>query len=128
MVPNSFYSTMDLNTRIACALDDLESQERVNYAASARKWNIDRRTLARRHKGETDTIQQANSNVRQKLTNAQEEVLVAHLNRLTDGGLPPTPQVLKNIAEQVAKTKLERTGSPAFTGDTTIALLACTYE
>jgi len=97
---------MDLNTRIACALDDLESQERVNYAATARKWNIDRRTLARRHKGETDTIQQANSDVRQKLTNAQEEVLIAHANRLTDRGLPPTPQMLKNIAEQVAKTKL----------------------
>ncbi|TKA64731.1 hypothetical protein B0A49_13002, partial [Cryomyces minteri] len=52
------------------------------------------------------TIQEANSYVRQKLTNAQEEVLVGHVNKLTDRGLPPTHQVLKNIAEEIAKTRL----------------------
>ena len=64
------------------------------------------KTLAKRYKGETGTVQEANSYVRQKLTNAQEEVLIAHANRLTDRGLPPTPQILKNIAEEIAKTKL----------------------
>lgn len=38
----------------------------------------------------------------------QKEVLVAYANRLTDHSLPLTPQMLKNIAEQVAKTKLRK--------------------
>lgn len=45
---------------------DLDLQERANYAATARKWEAD------------------------WLTDAQEEVLIAHANRLTDRGLPPT--------------------------------------
>ena len=64
------------------------------------------KTLAKRYKGETGTVQEANSYVRQKLTNAQEEVLVRHINDLTDRGLPPTPRIVKNIAEEIAKTKL----------------------
>ena len=97
---------MDYNTRMTKALDDLESQQPPKYAETARKWKVDKSTLWRRHKGETGTIQDANSYTRQKLTNAQEEVLIGHLNRLTDRGLPPTPQILKNIAEEIAKTKL----------------------
>lgn len=73
------------------ALADLESQERVNFAATARKWQVDRTTLAKRFKGQTGTIQEAVSYTRQRLTDVQEEVLIAHLNRLTDRGLPPTP-------------------------------------
>jgi len=97
---------MDHNARMTSALADLESQERINFAATARKWRVERTTLAKRFRGEIGTNQEANSYVRQKLTNAQEEVLIAHLNRLTDRGLPPTPQIVRNIAEEVAKTKL----------------------
>jgi hypothetical protein len=42
---------MDHNARIQAAIADLESQERVNYAATAKKWNLDGTTLARRHRG-----------------------------------------------------------------------------
>jgi hypothetical protein len=48
------YSNMDdipHNNRIELAITDLESQECLNYAAAARKWNIERTTLSRRHKG-----------------------------------------------------------------------------
>lgn len=54
--PNILYCIVDLNTYIACALDDLELQEHVNYAAAAQKWNVQGRMLARCHKSETDTI------------------------------------------------------------------------
>jgi hypothetical protein len=99
-------SMMDHNARINSALADLESQMNINYSATARKWGVSRQTLAKRYKGETGTVQEANSYVRQKLTNAQEEVLITHVNRLTERGLPPTPQIVRNIAEEVAKTKL----------------------
>jgi hypothetical protein len=46
-------NSMDHNARIEAAIADLESQKRVNYKATAEKWNLSRITLARRHRGET---------------------------------------------------------------------------
>jgi hypothetical protein len=48
------YSNMDdipYNDRIEFAIADLESQECLNYAATVRKWNIERTTLSRRYRG-----------------------------------------------------------------------------
>src|ERR1700722_852271 len=39
---------------------------------------------------------------RQRLTIAQEEVLTTHINKLTDGGIPPTSQIVRNLAEEIA--------------------------
>jgi hypothetical protein len=43
---------MDHEARIQAAITNLESQKRLNYAATAKKWNLDRSTLSRRHQGE----------------------------------------------------------------------------
>src|SRR5450432_4078083 len=53
---NPPHSNMDCiahNDRIELAIADLESQESLNYAETAKKWNIDRSTLSRRHRGIT---------------------------------------------------------------------------
>jgi hypothetical protein len=42
-------NNMNYNDRIQAAIADLESQERVNYKTTAKKWNLDYTTLARRH-------------------------------------------------------------------------------
>lgn len=97
---------MDHNARIESALADLESQERINSTATAARWGFERTTLAKRYKGEVGTIQETNSYERQKLTNAQEEVFIGHANKLTARGLPLTSQMVKNIAEEIGKTKL----------------------
>jgi hypothetical protein len=39
------------NDRIELAIADLETQEYLNYTATARKYKIERTTLSRRHKG-----------------------------------------------------------------------------
>ena len=91
---------MDHNARIAKAILELQSQDPPKYAETARKYDIDKSTLWRRFKGKTGSIQDANSTSRQKLTNIQEEVLIEHVNKLTDRGIPPTPQMLKNFAEE----------------------------
>ena len=62
--------------------------------------------LRRRFIGQSTTIEEANSKSHQKLISIQEEALIEHVNKLTDRGIPPTPQILKNIAEELAKTKL----------------------
>src|SRR5947199_6447927 len=98
--------SMSHNARIEAAIADLKSQECVNYAATARKWGLEPTTLRRRFIGQSTTIEEANSKSRQKLISIQEEALIEHVNKLTDRGIPPTPQILKNIAEELAKTKL----------------------
>jgi Tc5 transposase DNA-binding domain len=97
---------MDHNARIQAAIDDLKTQKRLNFAATARRWEVERTTLARRFRGTQGTIEDANSYIRQQLTQTQEEVLITYVNKLNDRGFPPTPQILKNIAESIAHITL----------------------
>jgi Tc5 transposase DNA-binding domain len=97
---------MDHNARIQAAIADLESQERVNYAGTAKKWNLDRTTLTRRYRGETVSNQDATSYARRQLTDVQEKTLIQYINKLSNRGLPPTPQIVKNLAEEISQTKL----------------------
>ncbi len=97
---------MDHNARIEAAINDLRSQKRTNFAATAKRWDLERTTLAKRFRGETGTNKDANSYVRQKLTAIQEDTLITYVNKLNDRGFPPTPQILKNIAESIAHTSL----------------------
>ena len=98
--------SMSHDARIEAAIAELKPQKRVNYAATARKWKVEPTTLRRRFIGETRSIQEANAESHQKLTSIQEEALIEHINKLTDRGIPPTPQIVKNIAEELAKSKL----------------------
>ena len=97
---------MDHNARIESAITDLESQIHVNYAATAKKWGVERTTLAKRHKGQTGIIEDANSYSRQRLTKTQEETLIKYINKLSDRGLPLTPQIVKNLAEEIIHDEL----------------------
>jgi hypothetical protein len=97
---NNNNSTME--SRIESALADLESQDSVNYAATARKWQIERTTLARRHKGQRTSRAVANSKYRQRLTTLQEDILLRHIDSLTERFMPPTSQIVQNLAEEIA--------------------------
>jgi hypothetical protein len=97
---------MDHEARIQAAIADLESQDRTNFAATARKWDIERSTLSRRYRGETGSNQDASSYARRQLTDAQEQTLIKHINKLSDRGLHPTPQIVKNIAEEITHVDL----------------------
>jgi hypothetical protein len=97
---------MDHNARIESAITDLESQSRVNYTTTAKKWDVERTTLAKRYKGQTGTREDAASYIYRKLTDAQEETLIMHINKLSDRGLPSTPQIVKNLAEEIIYNEL----------------------
>jgi hypothetical protein len=87
------------------ALDDLESQEAPNFTAVAKTYEIDRTTLMRRYKGISRSHQEAHSESQSLLTIRQEAVLLKHINDLTDRGLPPTPQILRNLVFEVVKVQ-----------------------
>ena len=84
------------------ALDDLRSQSNPNYGATADRYKgVDRTTLRRRFEGTQVSRKVANAEHQQRLTMAQEEALISHINKLTDRGLPPTSQIVCNLAEEI---------------------------
>ena len=89
------------NARIELAMADLAKQLKPNYMATAKKHGVARSTLRERFLGESLSIQAAASKYRQRLTFVQEETLIEHINRLTDRGLPPTSQIVRNLAEEM---------------------------
>ena len=90
------------NDRIELAVADLESQESLNYAQTAKKWNVDRSTLSRRHRGITGSKQDQYSYTAKTFTDVQENVLIRYINDLSARGLPPTSQIIRNLAKELA--------------------------
>ena len=92
---------MPNNDRIAEAIRDLDTQERPNVNATAKKHSVERKTLENRWKGKTVLIQEANSMHCQALTNAQEKALIGIINDLTNRNMPPMSAIVKNLAEEI---------------------------
>ena len=70
--------------QIELALNDLNRQLIPKYCETARRYNVVKSTLRRRHQGITISREAAKSEHWQKLNNPQEEVLIEHVNNLTD--------------------------------------------
>ena len=85
------------------ALAFLECSESINYAATARLFNCDETTLRRRHQGKQRSRQQADSSYKLRLS---PQDLVANINKLTARGIPPTPSMVKNFAQDIAKIEV----------------------
>ena len=88
-------------SNINSAIAELNSQLKPNVSATAKKWNIEHTTLAKRYSGQTASRATYLSEQRQCLTNEQEDQLIIQINRLTERGMPPTSQNIKNLAEEV---------------------------
>jgi hypothetical protein len=102
------------DARIELAIADLESQDEPNYSATARKHSINRITLYRRYNKMQSSVRTANSEHRQRLTFAQEEVLIGHINKLTDRGIPPTPRIVRNLAEEIIQDNVGKNWTTEF--------------
>ena len=96
----------DKSARIAEAIAAIQSGEITDYSQAARKYDIHHTTLSKRIRGLTKSRKEANSFYYQCLTNAQEETLIAHINKLTDRGMPPTSSIVKNLAEEIRGAKV----------------------
>ena len=89
------------NEAILKAIDDLILQETPNIRATAKKYNIPRSTLQDRFNGRTTSYHDACSTSRMLLTDAQETVLIEHLNKLSARGLHPTPRMVSNLVVEI---------------------------
>ena len=94
------------SAQIELALTDLDRQLKPNYCATAKLYGIDWSTLRRRHLGITMLKEAAKLEYWQKFTSVQEEVLIEQVNQLTDQAIPPTPQTVKNLVEELIKAPL----------------------
>jgi hypothetical protein len=84
------------------AIESQEAGERLSYRRAAEIFKVDRRTLARRHKGQTQSYAAA-AKARQLLNPQQELELVKYIERSAKRGLPPTREMVQNFASAVAK-------------------------
>lgn len=87
------------------AIHALQPGEKLVYAQIARKYNVDPRTLARRHKGITTSRSVAAQNC-QALHPQQELELIRYIDRISKQGLPPTRDTIRRFATQLAQKEL----------------------
>ena len=48
-------------------------------------------------------MEEATSRSKQLLTNAQEKIIVEYLNKLSDRGFHPSPQILENLVIEIVR-------------------------
>lgn len=104
----------DKSARIAAAIAAIRSGEIKDYSKAAAKFNVDRTTISKRIRGLTKSRKDADSFWRQCLTNAQEETLIAHINKLTDRGMPLTSSIVQNLAEEIRGAKVGKNWTGQF--------------
>ena len=86
---------------IEAALADLALQDTPSSTATAKKYNVVRTTLARRHKGKTAAAGVAAKN-HQLLTQEQLKGLIRYINQLAERGLPPTNAMVRTFASDIS--------------------------
>jgi Tc5 transposase DNA-binding domain len=71
--------------------------------------------LRRRFNGTQRSTREFHSECIQCLTDAQEDVVVGFINKFTDRYIPPTSQIVKNVAQEVSKTTVSKNWVAHFT-------------
>jgi len=101
--------------RLDLALSDLTKQTKPNFLSTARKFQVHRTTLQRRFEGTQQSIRVARSETHQCLSTAQEETLIGFINSLTDRSMPPTSQIVYNVATELSGGPINKNWVSGFT-------------
>jgi Tc5 transposase DNA-binding domain len=89
------------DARLELALADLRKQSIPNIKSTAERFEVDRTTLGRRFNRKQQSFKASREDSHQSLSLVQEETLIRFINRLTERSLPPTSQIVKNVAEEL---------------------------
>ncbi|KAF1828823.1 hypothetical protein BDW02DRAFT_593021 [Decorospora gaudefroyi] len=87
------------------AIEDIESRGsgyEFSYGEVAKKFNVNRTTLSRRHQGK-QTANAASGEAQRHLNPQQEQEFVRYTEKCTRRGLPPKREMLQNFTSAVAK-------------------------
>ena len=84
----------------------LKAQDVPSYAAAARLYGVQPTTLRRRFLGLATSRAVASSEHHQLLNIAQEEVLLGYIDKMTARNIPPTPQIIQNLATELLRRPL----------------------
>ena len=88
-------------------LKSLDLGEDINYSQIAKKYGVNRSTLSRRWRGIQGPMQSKIEKTR-LLNNTQEIKLIKYIETLTNRGLPPTREIIRNFASEIAAKEPEK--------------------
>ncbi|KAF1362007.1 hypothetical protein EJ07DRAFT_41297, partial [Lizonia empirigonia] len=94
-------------------LESLSLNDDFKYSEIAAKYNCDRSTLSRRHRGVTRARATQLPNGR-LLNTTQESELVRYIHTLVSRGLPPSKQMIRNFASQIAQKDVGKNWADRF--------------
>jgi hypothetical protein len=101
--------------RIQLALTDLNRQLIPNFSATSKKYNVNRTTLSRRFKGIQRSMHDFHSESVQCLSDAQEAIVIGFINDFSDRYIPPTSQIVRNVAFEVSGATVSKNWVAQFT-------------
>ena len=84
------------------ALESLTIGEKVNYTQIAKKYGVNRTRLSKRHRGVQGSRADQYDNAR-LLNTTQETELIKYIEGLCVRGLPPSKQMIRNFAKEIAR-------------------------
>jgi hypothetical protein len=94
--------------RIDAAIAAIQRGEFTIYSHAADFYQCDRSALSRRIRGLTKSRKEALSFWHQCLMDEQKEILIWRINDLIDRGMPPTSQIVKNLAEEMRGQRVNK--------------------
>jgi hypothetical protein len=109
---------MDPILNAIAAINAHEAGDKPSYCQTAKRFGVDRTTLARRHQGKTRS--HAGEAQQRMLLSPQQEKqlveLVGYIEGLTKRGSPPTREMIQNFASVVAKWEVSDAWVTRFLG------------
>ncbi len=88
-------------TSIEAALADLALQKSSNYTATAKKFNINRSTLSRRHRDIIAFVKKSKQTT-SILSNQQEKELIRYINKLIERDIPSLNVMIRVFAYNIS--------------------------
>jgi hypothetical protein len=101
--------------RMTLALSELSKQTNPNILGTSKKYLVNRTTLRRHFNGTQRSRTQFLSESHQCLSNREERVVIDFINRHTERFLPPTSQLVHNVAVEQCGRPINKNWVAMFT-------------